>query len=613
MMLQPSWVWYITQWVAVTSSFVAALSSNPFSPPDPTFGVPGLDASYDYVVVGGGTAGLTIAARLTESGSYSVAVVEAGGFYEGADGNLSIIPSDDIWYAGSSPTDFNPTVDWGFITTPQAGMNGRQLHYARGKCLGGSSARNYFTYHHGTCDAYHMWATTVNDSSYEYYSFLPYFKKSVHFTPPDNERRPRNASVDYNPAAFSPTGGPLQVSVPTWANSFSSFAKIGYERLGIQQAVDFVSGTLAGVQYNMNTIDPLRQTRSSSETSYLRMVENSKALRIYNHTTAQRILFNGTTASAVAVQSDNLTYTLGAKREVIVSAGAFQSPQMLMVSGVGPAETLRQFNIPIIADLPGVGQNMWDHILFGANYRVSTLTHSATSNATFLAEILEEYMTKNGSGMLGNPGGDLIAFEKLPSSERGSLSPETLAVLAEFPPDWPEIEYLALDAYSGNNSNYITGAPKTPYMYVSASAAIVAPSSRGNVTITSASMEDPPLINPNWLTHPADQELAVAAFRRIRQLMDTDIVSEVVVGEELLPGRHVMSDSEILYSIRENGIQVFHAAATSVVDSRARVFKTQRLRVVDVSAFPFLPPGHPQATVYALAEKIADDILRGSV
>jgi choline dehydrogenase len=235
---------------------------------------------------------------------------------------------------------------------------------------------------------------------------------------------------------------------------------------------------------------------------------------------------------------------------------------MLMVSGVGPAETLRQFNIPIIADLPGVGQNMWDHILFGANYRVSTLTHSATSNATFLAEILEEYMTKNGSGMLGNPGGDLIAFEKLPSSERGSLSPETLAVLAEFPPDWPEIEYLALDAYSGNNSNYITGAPKTPYMYVSASAAIVAPSSRGNVTITSASMEDPPLINPNWLTHPADQELAVAAFRRIRQLMDTDIVSEVVVGEELLPGRHVMSDSEILYSIRENGIQVFHAAAT---------------------------------------------------
>lgn len=155
MMLQSSWVWYITPWVAVTSSFVAALSSSPFSPPDPIFGIPGLDASYDYVVVGGGTAGLTIAARLAESGSYSVAVVEAGGFYEGADGNLSVIPSDDIWYAGSSPTDFNPEVDWGFITTPQEvcleqifskvvlvdrilqGMNGRQIHYARGKCLGG--------------------------------------------------------------------------------------------------------------------------------------------------------------------------------------------------------------------------------------------------------------------------------------------------------------------------------------------------------------------------------------------------------------------------------------------------------------------------------------------
>lgn len=513
-----------------------------------------------------------------------------------------------------------------------------------------SSARNYFTYHHGTYDAYHMWATTVNDSSYEYYSFLPYFKKSVYFTPPDNEQRPRNASVGYNPAAFSPTGGPLQVSVPIWANSFSSFAKKGYERLGLQQVVDFVSGTLIGVQYNMNTIDPSRQTRSSSETSYLRMVESNNALRVYNQTMAQRILFNGTTASAVAVRSGNLDYTLFAKREVIVSAGAvsysncrrrlrrsktstnwariqFQSPQILMVSGVGPAQTLRQFNIPVIADLSGVGQNMWDHVLFGTSYRVSTLTHSATSNATFLAEVLEEYMTRNGSGMLGNPGGDLIAFEKLPSSDRESLSPETLASLAEFPADWPEIEYLALDAYSGNNSDYITGAPKTPYMYVSPSAALVAPLSRGNVTITSASMNDPPLINPNWLTHPADQELAVAALKRVRQLMDTEIVSEVVVGEELLPGRNVKSDSDILYAIRENGIQVFHAAATceahlhfsklfcadfvlrnlgkmgnsddpsAVVDSKARVFGTRGLRVVDISAFPFLPPGHPQATV----------------
>jgi choline dehydrogenase len=210
-----------------------------------------------------------------------------------------------------------------------------------------------------------------------------------------------------------------------------------------------------------------------------------------------------------------------------------------MVSGVGPAKTLRQFNIPIIADLPGVGQNMWDHLLFGKSYRVSTLIHSATSNSTFLAEATEEYMTKNGSGPLGNPGADLIAFEKLSSPERESLTPTTRAALADFPPDWPEIEYLALDAYMGNNSNYITRAPKTPYMYVSPVETIVAPSSRGNVSIASASMEDAPLINPNWLTHPADQELAVAAFKRIRQLMDTKIIRDVVVGEEIVPGRHV--------------------------------------------------------------------------
>ncbi|QKX56261.1 uncharacterized protein TRUGW13939_03362 [Talaromyces rugulosus] len=335
-----------------------------------------------------------------------------------------------------------------------------------------------------------MWATAVNDTSYEYDSFLEYFKKSVHFTPPDNERRPPNASVSYSPAAFSRTGGPLQVSIPIWANSFSSFAKIGYDRLGIKQAVDFVSGALAGVQYNMNTIDPQKQTRSSSETAYLRMIGSSRSFQIYNNTMAQKILFYGTTASGVRVMSRNLTYTLTARREIIVSAGAFQSPQLLMVSGVGPAKTLRQFNIPIIADLPGVGQNMWDHLLFGTSYRVSTLTHSATSNSTFLAEATEEYMTKNGSGPLGNPGADLIAFEKLSSPERESLTPATRAALADFPPDWPEIEYLALDAYMGNNSNHITGAPKTPYMYVSPVAAIVAPSSRGNVSIASATMED---------------------------------------------------------------------------------------------------------------------------
>ncbi len=302
-----------------------------------------------------------------------------------------------------------------------------------------------------------------------------------------------------------------------------------------------------------------------------------------------------------------------------------------MISGVGPANVLEQYGIPVVSDLQGVGQNMWDHFIFGASYQVTTLTHSALGNPSSLQQAIAQYRA-NGSGLLGNPGGDILAWEKLPNRQRKSLSPSTQASLAEFPPDWPEVEYLILDAYSGDNENYITGAPHTPYMYISPAAAIITPQSRGNVSISSADSEDPPLINPNWLSHPADRELAVAAFKRIRELMATEIVKSVTVGDEILPGPEVVTDADILDAIEKNGIEAFHASATckfefrfflpgvvdrctdevrpkqkgkmgqkhdpmAVVDSQARVFGTRGLRVVDISAFPFLPPGHPQATV----------------
>lgn len=155
-----------------------------------------------------------------------------------------------------------------------------------------------------------------------------------------------------------------------------------------------------------------------------------------------------------------------------------------------------------------------------------------------LAQATSEYLA-SGNGFLGNPGGDLIAWEKLPASYRKNLSNETHSALASFPDDWPEIEYLILDAYSGDNENYIQGAPKTPFMYASPQAVLVAPLSRGNVTISSADTADPPVINPNWLTDPADQALAVAAFHRVRQMMAADIMLNVTIGSEVIPGNNV--------------------------------------------------------------------------
>ena len=239
----------------------------------------------------------------------------------------------------------------------------------------------------------------------------------------------------------------------------------------------------------------------------------------------------------------------------------FQSPQILMVSGIGPAKVLGQHNIPIVSNLEGVGQNMWDHVIFGQSYRVNAITHSALGNPSVLEESTRQYLI-NGSGLLGNPGGDLIGWEKYSKTPPGSLSNATQVALLDFPSDWPEIEYLIQDAYSGDNENYNIGAPRTTYMYASPVIALVAPLSRGNVSISSADMADKPQINPNWLTHPADRELAVVAFKRIRQLMDTDVMRNVTIGSEVFPGRNVSSDDQILKSIQNSMTTAFHGSAT---------------------------------------------------
>ena len=263
--------------------------------------------------------------------------------------------------------------------------------------------------------------------------------------------------------------------------------------------------------------------------------------------------------------------------------------------------------------------------MFGPSYQVSLQTHSALNNATFRAMATEDYL-EHQSGPVGNSGGDILAWEKLPSPERDTLSNATKSALAGFPQDWPEIEYLFFDAYIGQQLNYVTASPDTSFQYVAPVAALVAPLSRGNVTISSGDMADPPIINPNWIAHPADQELAVAAYKRVRQLMDTEIIRDITIGDELYPGRNITSDRDILEVIKESGITVYHASSTcrtqlllhvqaptytdsflagkmgkssdpmAVVDAQGRVFGVDGLRVVDVSAFPFLPPGHPQST-----------------
>jgi choline dehydrogenase-like flavoprotein len=232
----------------------------------------------------------------------------------------------------------------------------------------------------------------------------------------------------------------------------------GLNEIGIPTIEDFNSGSLLGCQYCSSTINPSNQRRDSSQTSFLNeaITEGLTNLKVFTLSMAKKIIFDeNKKATGVVVESNLLSYTLNVGKEVIVSAGAFQSPQLLMVSGVGPAAQLQQYNIPVVADRPGVGQNMEDHIFFGPAYRVDLTTFTKLANdPVYLAAELVNYETLQ-SGPLTNPVADFLGWEKVPPALRPSLGAQALADLAKYPADWPEIEYISGAGYVGDWSSLL--------------------------------------------------------------------------------------------------------------------------------------------------------------
>ena len=497
------------------------------------------------------------------------------------------------------------------------------MHYARGKTLGGSSARNFLYYHRQTAGSAQKWADNTGDSSYTFANLLPYYEKSVNYTAPTISYP--NTTNKQDESVFNASGGPLRVSYGGYNDPFATWVLPALQAIGQTAISGFQSGNLLGSAYVPFTIDPAKGTRSSSESSFLNLALGDTTLKLYNNTLAQKLLFTGTTIRGVSVSSQGSSgliqndYTLRARKEVIVSAGTFQSPQLLMISGIGPRQELESLGIPVLKDLPGVGQNLWDQIYYGTAFRVNVPTSSAGLDSPAVAAAEVQAYLDSASGPLSVPGVGVLGFERLPPELRNTLSVATQNALDDsFPADWPDLEFLPAGAVLGNQSNFANLDPRDGYNYASIATALVAPLSRGNITINSTSMSDPPLINPNWLTDPADIELSIAAFKRQRQVWAK--LSNLTIGQEQIPGPTVESDADILHFIRENLAPVWHAAATckmghsademAVIDPSTRVYGVQGLRVVDASSFPFLPPGHPQATIYALAEKIADGILQ---
>ncbi|KAF2726644.1 oxidoreductase [Polyplosphaeria fusca] len=584
------------------------------------FGQPGVNATYDYIVIGGGNAGNTIAARLAlDPAGYSVAVVEAGSFYEILNGNRTQVPGYNYIGALSSFVGDKPAslTAFGLKTEPQAGYNDREIVYVAGQTFGGGTAANYMGYFRPSSGAHDHWAEFVQDEFWTWDNVYSYYKKSVNFVPPDYTKIDPSLNITYDPSSNDPNGGPLHISYGNYQGEYGPYLDASLKKLGFTPLPGLNSGKMMGYGTATGTVDPRTATRDSSETSFLQFAAQNSDIKIYPDTLAKKILFDGEKkATGVLVQGNFATaqfnYELKASREVIVSAGVWHSPQLLMVSGIGPASTLNAHDIEVVADLPGVGQNERDQPFMALTYKVNVTTNTqiVAGNPEANAEAVAQYLNHQSGPLSGIGAGQSVAFEKIPAPYRNKYSNTTMQYLSAFPSDWPEVEYLPLESSAfppdiGPNDNY---------MYIGG--AMLSPASKGNMTISSADMMDPPIISPNWLLEPGDLEQSIAAFHRIRDIA----FNSTIVEAEYLPGPNVTTDEEIAEWLKENMSLIYHGGSTcrmgpksdpeTVVDSRARVIGVKGLRVVDASAFPFVPPGQPMSVVYMFAEKIADAVLK---
>lgn len=576
------------------------------------FGIPGRNATYDYVIVGGGTAGSVVAARLTEHTNASVAIIEAGSFYELSNGNWSQIPYWSEQWVGAEQDEWQPLIDWGLFTVPQ--ISGERIHYAQGKNLGGSSGRNQMMYHRPSEGSLQVWADHVGDQSWTWANMKKYYERSMTFTPNVANRTATDGSQVYDASAFGQSrdnSQPLHVSYPGYINPLSQYAAAAFSSIGLKQISGFASGVLDGFGWWSFTIDSQTGLRSSAEASFLAEAFGRPGLTTYINAQARNIIFENGTATAVNVTNYGMRpFTISARKEVIVSAGAWHSPQLLMVSGIGPKSTLDEFDIKVVKDLPGVGQNMWDSTNIGGPvYEISVPGYTHWQQPGPMASA-EEQLLANGTGPLTNIGLDVGAWETFP--DRSNFSEATQQALSGIPADWPLIEN------SFTSSGRVLESSDSEKQYGVIGCILIAATSRGNMTIQSADNMDSPIIDPGWLREESDQEVAIEAYRRARQAWQA-VPEGIRVGAEVSPGANVTTDAQLLDYIKNHIAPIHHASSScamgksdnpmAVVDSKGRVFGTQKLRVIDSSSFPFTPPGHTQGVTYAHAEKLVEDVL----
>lgn len=528
---------------------------------------------FDFIVAGAGSAGCALANRLSADGKNRVLLLEAGG----KDNNPWIhVP------VGYFKTLHNPKTDWSYKTQPDPGLNGRSIDWPRGKTLGGSSSINGLLYIRGQHDDYNHWRQLGN-AGWAFDDVLPYFIRS--------EKQERGGDV------YHGGDGPLSVTDMRVHRDVCNGLIDAAEEIGIPRNDDFNGAVQEGAGYFQLTAR--NGLRCSSAVAYLRPARKRGNLTIVTHAHVEGLLFGDDTSRetkgiSFSVKGRPHHGTLKPGGEVILSAGAIGSPQILQLSGIGPGELLQGLDIPIRRELKGVGQNLQDHLQIRMIYEVNVPTLNDEINNFFRRMIIgmQYVLTRRGAMAMG--ASQVCIFCK--------TRPEL---------DSPDIQYhfqpLSADK---------PGVEMHPFSGITMSVCQLRPESRGHIDIVSPDPHVYPEIHPNYLSSTLDQETAVAGMRMTRRLTETKAMSQFIV-EEKTPGPTAQSDTELLEMARSIAQTIYHPTSTckmgsdaaAVVDDRLRVHGVANLRIADASIMPTIVSGNTNAPTIMIAEKASDMIL----